>query len=137
MKKTGGELDQIQGNRDLVKLVDGSYLYVSKDGKFDIDRFNRDYDQYRIRRKDEMEKNIALKLAALNKPKPEVPIYQQSIGTILINTKDELFDTLDDVLQSKFELNTFTRNNRLFYIGLTMIFIACFIFLYTQVFDEL
>lgn len=136
MKKDDNK-PEVQGNRDLVKLVDGSYLYISKDGKFDIDRFNRDYDQYKIRRKDEMEKNIALKLAALNKPKPETPIYQQSIGTIFINTKDGLFDTLDDVLQAKIELNTFTRNNRLFYIGLTMIFIACFIFLYTQVFDEL
>jgi hypothetical protein len=132
----GSDQGQIQGNLDLVKLTDGSYLYISKDGKFDIDRFNRDYDQYRIRRKEEMEKNIALKLAALNKPKPEIPIYQQSIGTILINAKDGSLDTLDDLLQSKFELNTFTKNNRLFYIGIIMIFIAIFIFLYTQVFDE-
>jgi hypothetical protein len=124
-------------NRNLVKMVDGSYLYISSDGKFDIDRFNRDYDQYKIRRKDEMEKKIALKLAALNKPSPEIPIYKQSIGTILINTKDGLFDILDDILQAQFTLSTFTQNNRLFYIGITMIFIACFIFMFTQIFDEL
>jgi len=131
------DVAQKQGNLNLVKLVDGSYLYINNDGKFDINRFNRDYDQYRIRRKEEMDKKIALKLAELNKPKPEIPIYQKSIGTILINTKDTLFEILDDMLQGNFSSNTFTKNNRLFFIGITMIIIACFILLYTHIFDEL
>lgn len=121
-----------QKNGDLVKLLDGSYLFVSSDGKFDIDRFNRNYDQYKIRRKQEMDKKIQQKLAIYNKPKPELPIYKNNIATIMINMKDELFDTLDDLLQGYFNLSTFTKNNRLFYIGILLIIISIFIFAYMQ-----
>jgi hypothetical protein len=122
---------------DNLKLFDdGTYLYKSQTGKFDIDRFNRDYDQYKKQRTNEMEEKLTHKLEILNKPPEEIPIYQHSIGKIFIDTKDAIFEILDDLLQFKFNLNTFTRDNRLFYIGIFLIFIACFMFLYTLVLSD-
>lgn len=117
----------------LLKTSDGSYLYKSDDGKFDINRFNRDYDQYKKKRKTQMEETLALKLAQYNKPSQEIPIYKQSFGFILINMKNAIFDILDDLLQNKLNINTFTTNNRLFYLGLFFIIIACIIFLFHMI----
>ena len=115
---------------------DGSYRYKSGNGEFDADKFNLGFDQYREKRKKEMEKKMRVNLDELNKPEEITPLYNQSIGQILINTKDSMFQILDDLLQNKFTLDTFTRNNRLFYIGLVFVLIACFMYLYTLYIDD-
>lgn len=123
-------------DNNLLKLPSGAYLYRSSSGEFDIDAFNRDYEQYKVRRKNQMERNMALKLAEYNKPKEFRPIYKYSLGEILINTKDSLFEILDDILQKRFSPETFTKNNRLFYLGIFIIFVACFVFLYSIITSE-
>jgi len=128
--------DLAQPTGDFVRLEDGKYLYETKQGEFDIDKFNLEFEQYRIKRKKEMERERATKLAELNRPKPKLPIYKDSLGKIFIDTKDALFNMLDDLLQRNFSLNVFTKDNRLFYVGLTMIFIAVFMYLYTIVIGE-
>jgi hypothetical protein len=115
---------------------DGSYQNRSDNGDFYFDKFNLGFDQYRARRKKEMKKKMRDNLNELNKPIETTPLYNQSIGQILINTKDSMFQILDDMLQNKFTLDTFTRNNRLFYIGLVFILIACFMYLYTLYIDD-
>ena len=78
-----------------------------------------------------MRRNMREKLDKLNVPKKVTPIYRDSLGQILIDTKDALFQILDDLLQHKFTLDTFIKDNRLFYIGMILIFIASFMYLYT------
>lgn len=73
------------------------------------------------------------RLIELNKlaedPEP-IPVYDLSIYQIIINTKDAWFDILDDLLAKEYHINVLIRNNRLFYIGITFIFFALFIYLY-------
>ena len=57
----------------------------------------------------------------------ERKIYNENIGRILINMKDELFDLLDDLIQNKIEIKTFTKNNRLFYIGILFVTLSIFL----------
>ena len=57
-------------------------------------------------------------------------VTNMSISQILINTKDALFNLLDDILEQRFETETFTRDNRLFYIGITILFFAIILYLY-------
>jgi len=116
---------------DLKKLEDGKYLYVLPDGKLDVDKFNRAFDQYIDKRKEYIQEQVDKRLDELNRAPPPIPIYKRSIGEIMVNTKDALFNTLDDVLQFKFESGTFTKDFRLFYIGLFIIIIAFIIFFYS------
>jgi hypothetical protein len=124
------DVDQGLPRGDLARLPNGKYIYRFSNGKFDVDQFNREFEQYTQKRKDEMDEQIQKKLAALNAPEPPIPAYNLSIGQIVINMKDALFNTLDDLLQFKFKRETFIKNDRLFYLGLTFIILASLIYIY-------
>jgi hypothetical protein len=123
-------IDQGQPNQDLGRFENGKYLFKNDDGKFDIDKFNREFDQYKIKRKEEMREQIQKKLDILNRPVEEIPPYELSIGEIAVNTKDAIFNIIDDLLNFKFTWNILTREHRLFYLGIFMIMIAIIVYLY-------
>lgn len=114
----------------LVKQYDGKYLYVLPDGKLDIDHYNRVFTQYSDIRKNDMKIELEKKIADMNKPKPVDLIYDNSIGVILINTKDAAFNIMDDVVNMRFNNDIITKDNRLFYLGIIIVFVACLMYLY-------
>ncbi len=116
---------------DLRKYHDGAYLYRSpKSHDFDINKFNRFYEQYRIKRDRDMRRYMVDKLDKLD-VKANIPMpHQETTGSILIKMKDALFNILDDILQHRYTVNTFTKNNRLFYIGIMVLIIALIVFVY-------
>ena len=61
-----------------------------------------------------------------------VALVSRAFGAdkILIDTKDSVFETLDDLLQQKFSAEMMVKDNRLFYLGLAILFIALFIYSY-------
>ena len=59
-------VDQGLPHGDLQRLESGKYLFKFGNGKFDIDKFNRDFDQYKDKRKEEMKEEIHKKLNELN-----------------------------------------------------------------------
>ncbi len=117
-----------QGN--LGKTDEGKYLYKLDPTQFDIDKFNRDFEQYVDERKKSMQESIDKRLEELNRPPARTPVYDLSIGQISINTKDALFNTFDDLVHTKISTGTFLKENRLFYLGLTFIFVALIFFFY-------
>jgi len=130
-------VDQAVPRKDMTMNQDGKYLYVDpSNNKFDIDKFNRYYEQYRERRRVRMKEEMNRKLTELNKPDPTIPVYRQSIPKILLDIKDSLFNTLDDILQGKISIETFTKNNRLFYLGIALFFIAIFMYVYSILIDD-
>ena len=120
----------------LVKQYDGKYLYVLPDGKLDIDHYNRVFTQYSDIRKNDMKIELEKKIAEMNKPKQVQLIYDNSIGEILINTKDAAFNIMDDVVNMRFENDIITKNNRLFYLGIIIVCVACLLFLYLFFTDD-
>ena len=98
--------------------------------------FNQKFEEEQIQHKLLMRKAMQDKLNILNKANDKIPLHQLSIGVILINTKDSLFELLDDLLQFKYNREVFTKNDKLFYIGIFLIIIVIFIFLYNAFFDE-
>jgi hypothetical protein len=123
-------VDQGAFHGDMGKTSEGKYLYKLDPTKFDIDKFNRDFEQYNDQRKESMQEAINVRLAALNTVQDPTLVYNLSIGEIAVNTKDSLFNTLDDVLHKPITSQTFLQKNRLFYIGLTFIFLSLIVFFY-------
>lgn len=123
-------VDQGVPRGDLGRFESGKYLYELDDGTFDIDRFNRDFDQYKERRKREMQEKLDKRLSELNNPEPETPAYDLSIGQIAINIKDSIFNIIDDIINFKFSWNLLLKGNRLFYLGLVLIIFASIAYLY-------
>lgn len=130
------DTDEATPSENLTVTNDGKYLFRSNTGDFDIDRFNLFYEQYNDKRKKVQRSRIRAKLDELNKPIPKMPIYDDKIGKIFIDMKDSIFDTMDDILQGKFTFNTFTKNNRLFYLGFVLVLIVIFLYAYTIVIQE-
>ena len=130
------DVDQGQPRGDLGRFDNGKYLFKNEDGKFDIDKFNREFGQYKIKRKDEMQEQLQQKLDELNRPVIETPPYQLSIGEIAINTKDSIFNIIDDLLNFKFSWDVITKENRLFYLGVFLVVIALIIYLYRFFMDD-
>ena len=129
-------VDQGQPNGDMARFDDGKYLFKNDDKKFDIDKFNRQFDQYKIKRKDEMEERIQQKLDELNKPVIETPPYELSIGEIAIKTKDSIFNIIDDLLSFNFSWSILSKEHRLFYLGVFLIVVALIIYLYRFFMDD-
>lgn len=120
---------------DLKKIDNGKYFYKLDNGKFDVDKFNRDFDQYKDQRKAEMQVQIQKRLAELNKKAPDIPAYNLSIGQTIINIKDSMVNILDDLLQFKFNYETFSKQNRMYYLGLMFVIIGLIFFLYYSLTD--
>lgn len=52
-----------------------------------------------------------------------------SIGKLLIKTNDTIFNVIYDLLNKEITKETFTKENRLFYIGLSLIIISIILFI--------
>jgi hypothetical protein len=97
---------------------------------FDINNFNADFELSSDLSKMKSNQLDEARLNKLNESKPPTPLYDLSISQILIGIKDAWFDLIDDLLQQRFSIDTFVRNNKLFYIGLTIIIVILILYLY-------
>lgn len=122
-------IDQGAFHNDLIKTKDGKYIYKIDDNRFEIKRFNRDFEQYKERRKEQMRRKLDEKLAILNRPIEPIPIYNQTIGEIAIGAKDAFMGILDDILNFNLSFKILTKQGRLFYIGLISLSILVFVYL--------
>ena len=90
--------------------------------EFDLGKFNTAFDENKLRQKSITEYNSEIRLKLLEKNDTNnININKMSIIDLSIGIKDSWFYLIDDLLLQKFTINTFTKNNRLFYIGLTFI----------------
>ncbi len=143
--------DIFDPDRNIRRFHDGAYLYRSRrTNDYDVNRYNIHYEQYRQKRKIQMQKDIErinnlnihdnilqqqadipLALGRVSE-RAGIPIFNGSTGfrEILINFKNSLFNTMDDLLQYKFTTDTFTKNNRLLYLGILSIIISIIIFIF-------
>ena len=103
---------------------------------FDLGQFNKTFDRNKEIVKESQRINDLNKLNALSQETPHVSLYDLNLFQIIINTKNTWFNLLDDLLDQKFELDTFTKENRLFYMGLTVVFITAVLYLYVTIMSD-
>jgi hypothetical protein len=100
--------------------------------KFDVVKFNTGFDTYKDKQKNInniLEKQRLDKLN--NQYNYKKNLLDNSLIDILIGIKDSWFYLLDDLLQQKFSFDIFFKESRGFYIGITLFFIAIFMYLFT------
>lgn len=97
---------------------------------FDINKFNKVFDDKKEEEKKRIQEDSEARLRLLNQDVTDKPLYRTTIPDVLIGIKNTWFYILDDLLQQKFTIDTFTKNSRLFYIGITLIFIGIIIYFY-------
>jgi hypothetical protein len=105
---------------------------------FDLKKFNNEFvfkkEQSQIQNRIKSKEKIDRLTQMANIQKKS--LYNFSIAEITIGIKDTWFGILDDILSQKFEIKTLTKNDRLFFIGLTIIFISAILYIYNFFLDE-
>ena len=131
------DVDQIIKNRESeISLDVNNPNLTNKMTNFDVKKFNVDFDVDKALKEKLARERDKKKLATLEKVEVKKPIYQLSIGEILIGIKDVWFEIIDDLLQQRFSFDIFTKGNRLFFIGLTIAIIVLIIYLYELLTDD-
>lgn len=115
---------------DLVRFKSGKYIYKFPNGDLDIDRFSRDFDQYKYKRKENMIKSMSQKIQSLNTPiKENFTPNKLTMETLMRNTKNTILNIIEEVKNNNFGWNTLMKDNRLFYLGIILIVISFIFFL--------
>jgi len=104
--------------------------------RFDSKKFNQEFEKEIDIKKTRSKYIESEKLAKMSKEETTKSITNMTIAELLINIKDAWFDMIDDLLQNQFNLEIFTKNNRLFYIGLTLVVIIILIYIYDTITDD-
>ncbi len=66
----------------------------------------------------------------------EKPFYKMNILEILIEMKNTWFQILDELLAGNFSMSILIKNNRMFYVGLTILIFAIILFIYDYAIDS-
>jgi hypothetical protein len=104
---------------------------MEKDNKkFDIHEFNKNFDKYKEGLKQDQSLKEADRLAELNKAPLPKKFYEFNMIELLIGIKDTWFEILDDMLSLRFRSDILTKNNRAFFIGLTILIICLIVYIF-------
>ena len=99
--------------------------------QFDLAKFNKAYDKNKAITDNKQKVIDNNKLNDLSREQTtHVNFYDMSLYQIIINIKNTWFYLLDDLLDQKFEINIFTKENRLLYIGITIVFFTIVMYLF-------
>ena len=120
------------GNETGFTPVEGSKLKPVDPGGASKDKFVNDlFEQKKKETKDRLKKIKNAKIKEMTKMTPPTKkLHQLNIKEITIGVKDSWFELLDDVLQLKFQLDTLTKNNRMFFLGISFIIVMIIIYTY-------
>jgi hypothetical protein len=106
--------------------------------KFDSKKFNSSFEESKNKTSQLNKKVAQQNLDKLNKQsntKKEVPLSKVTIGELLVNTKDAWLDIITELYSFNFQLDIFTRNNRMFYIGVSVIIMVVLVYITSIIFS--
>lgn len=102
------------------------------DNEFDNDAFNKKFSKMIEDTKSDVQDEEDFRLQQLNNVTNK-KLYDQTILEIMINIKNAWFNLLDDIINTNITWSTFTKDNRLFYFGITILFVATILYLYHMI----
>jgi hypothetical protein len=117
--------------------------------KIDLGKFNNVFENEKgFVRNDQLQRdNARLNYLAKSDPESNIHINGQnkqdiqdiqhmSLYQIIINIKNAWFNILDNLLNDSFSLHIFTKDNRLFYIGVTVLVFAILMYVFVLFFSN-
>jgi len=100
--------------------------------KFDVAKFNKEFEMQKESEKEKIKQKEEEKLRELNKVQGKKKLYQLTLYDIAIGIKTSLFELLDDLLEQRWSIDILTKNDRLFFIGITIFIIAIILYIYNM-----
>jgi len=117
-------------------FVNKAYNY----GKFDINEFNKEYDEEMYIEDKKYKKSIKNEESKI-KHKNKIPLTKLSVAQIFKNIQKTLSGILNDLVNMRFKgvngfIDIFKKNDRLYYLGILLIIISFLFFLFTLITSE-
>jgi hypothetical protein len=110
--------------------------FIDDNQEMDLGKFNKVFNINRdVTKQNNLLRDIEF-LDSLAEKEEKISLYDMNIWNIMVNTKNAWFGLLDDLLDQRFTLDTLLKDNRLFYIGLTIMVIASIMYLYVIMLSE-
>jgi hypothetical protein len=103
---------------------------------FDLNKFNIIFDRNKEIQKENQRIKDLNKLNALSQETNKVSLYNLSMYDIIVNAKNAWFGLLDDLLNRSFNMQTLTKDNRLFYLGLTIVIFCVILYIFVLMMNE-
>lgn len=100
----------------------------------DLQTFNKRFEIYTEEEKVKIKKIEEERLSKMEENKVEKEIYQLNIYEILVGIKDTWFNIMDDIIGGRINIEMITKEDRMFYIGITLIMIVIMIYIYEEIF---
>ena len=94
---------------------------------FDIKKFNQDFEDYLTNQKKARTEREQKYLESKEIIKRQKLLHELTFYEILGNTKDTVFNVMDDLTTININRDTLSKENRLFYIGLLLIIFSIFL----------
>lgn len=94
------------------------------DNSFNAKKFNSEFELEKKISKESAQISDDNKLNLLNKVDMSKPLLDYTAYDILLGIKNTWFGIIDDALSSRWDINMLTKENRLYFIGITMIIIG-------------
>ena len=104
---------------------------------FDSAAFNNAFEEQKAKTRKLEGELIKNKLDIMNNTgNTKKKIYDMSVLDVLIGIKDTWFNLIDDLLNKNISMSTFTKDNNLFYLGITIMIITLVIYIYNTLFNR-
>ncbi len=102
-----------------------------KEKKFDNNAFEKE----KIKQKNLYKQKISDRLKYLNNKQYKKSLTDLSISETLNGIQDSWFEILDDILNQQTIYESFSKDNRLYFVGITIFFFAFILYYYFIIFE--
>jgi len=104
-----------------------------------LQKFNKNFEEEQEQRKMKIVEMEKEKLRMLISKKKKKNIHDLTLGEILVNTKNSYLDIIIELLSGDYKdgfSKIFTKENRIFYIGVSLLILSFFIYILSFIFDS-
>lgn len=91
-------------------------------GEFDVNKFNKDFEASLEKAKEDENQREIAKLQSMNKIIYKKKISEMSLRELITEWKDSLLGILNDLLHLRLRSSELFKDNRLFFLGITILF---------------
>lgn len=105
-------------------------------GQFDVNKFNQEFESNIQQQKEIVAQQDAKKLQELNKVIYKQKISEMTFIEFIHNWKESLLGMLNDLLHLRLQSEILFQENRLFFLGITVIFAIIFFYLFFMLINE-
>lgn len=118
--------DNLDRDDQFTPYEDKSYdpaRFFTSSGEFNLSQFNKLYREEQLKRINFYRSQEEARLKELDKNQPAPDLLNYTLGQHLINMKNTPFNIGSDLINDQFSYRIFTKDNRMFYLGLILVII--------------